>query len=221
MSNAMNDQDFEKLLQTVMKAPAVPAQLQDRLMALASDDTAAAAGSPPVQFQQQAANGDSFWRRALPVAASLAIFLLLAYRFHPLQNPPLEQEILRHVYAEERFLESTNQVSLVDVNSRMNAAIKAQLAASPATNGLDVRFAKDCWIAKQVAMHIILRGDTGPVSIMMLPSKMVDHATAINDDRFTGTITPMASGTLVVLGNRKEPLQKYASLVSANLRWEY
>jgi len=212
----MNDQEFETLLQQVLKAPSPPAGLQTTLLAVANEDT----GSTVTTARQPAAN-DSLWRRALPVAACMALLLGLAWRFQPAQDTPLVQEILRHVYAEERFLDSNNHVSLTDVNSRMSSVIKAQLASSPATNAMDVRFSKDCWIAKQAAMHLIISGDTGPVSMMMLPSKMVQQETVFSDDRFTGTITPMGSGTLVVLGNRQEPVRKYTTMVQSNLHWEY
>ena len=211
----MNDQEFEKLLQQVLKAPTPPSGLQTSLLAVANEDA-----GRTVPAATPAAN-DSLWRRALPVAACMIVLLGLAWRFQPAEDTPLAQEILRHVYAEERFLNSSNHVSLTEVNSRMSAVIKAQLASSPATNAMDVRFSKDCWIAKQKAMHLIISGDTGPVSVMMLPSKVVQQETVFNDARFTGTITPMGSGTLVVLGNRQEPVRKYASMVQNNLHWEY
>lgn len=214
----MNEQDFEKLLQQVLKAPAPPAGLQNALLAIADEESRVSA----LPLTRAAAN-DSWWRRALPVAACMALLLGLAYRYQPAQetDTPLTQEILRHVYAEERFLNSGEHVSLADVNSRMSSVIKAQLESSPATDAMQVHFSKDCWIAQQAAMHLIISGDTGPVSVMMIPSQMVEKETTFSDDRFTGTITPMGNGTLVVLGNRKEPMRKYSSMMSNNLHWEY
>jgi len=212
----MNEQDFEKLLQQVVKAPTPPAGLLSSLLAVASEDINQAAPA-----RTMAAANDSFWRRALPVAACMALLLGLAYRFQPAQDTPLSQEILRHVYAEARFLNSTDHVSLAEVNSRMGKTIKAQLESSRDTDVMDVHFSKDCWIAKQVAMHLIIGGDTGPVSVMMIPSQVVHQETVFNDERFTGTITPMGSGTLVVLGNRAEPLGKYTAMVQSHLHWQY
>ncbi len=212
----MNEHDFDKLLQQVMKAPSAPEGLQNKLLAIADEEVVTANAA-----RNTAAANDSFWRRALPVAACMALLLGLAWRYQPPQETPLTQEILRHVYAEERFLGSTDHISLAEVNSRMGTVIKARLDSSPATNAMDVRFSKDCWIAKQAAMHLIISGDTGPVSVMMIPSRMVDKETRFSDDRFTGTITPMGNGALVVLGNRQEPVGKYSSMVQNNLHWEY
>ncbi|HTQ99871.1 MAG TPA: DUF3379 family protein [Candidatus Acidoferrum sp.] len=209
-----NEQDFERLLHRVLTAPQPPAGLQDRLLAQANDAALTAVSAAP------AAN-DGVWRRIATVAACMAATLLLAWRYHPEPNTPLGQEVLRHVYAEARFLDSQDHIALADLNSHLENRFKAQIEASPATDALDVRFVKDCWIASQVAMHMVVSGDTGPVTVMMIPAKVVEHETAINDDRFTGTITPLDHSTLVVLGNRQEPVRKYAAMMADNVKWEY
>lgn len=210
----MNDTRFEQLLDTVLKAPVAPADLQQKLLAIPAVAAAADRQAAP-------ASNDSFWRRALPVAACLGLFLVLANRFQPGSNPELEAEILAHVYAEERFLASESHVSLQDVNSRMQERLGAQLQSSPDTEAINVVFAKDCFLAKKLSVHMIVDGDTGPVSLMMIPAHVVERETAISDARFSGTITPVAGGTLVVLGNRREPVRKYFDLINDNMKWEY
>jgi len=210
----MNDNDFEQLLETVLKAPASPAGLEQKLLAIPALVAAA-------DLQAVPASNDSFWRRALPVAACLGLFLLLAQWFQPQSEGELQAEILAHVYAEERFLASEGHVSLQDVNSRMQERLGARLESSPDTEAMNVVFAKDCFLAKKLSVHMIVDGDTGPVSLMMIPARVVARETTISDARFSGTITPVAGGTLVVLGNPQEPVGKYFDLINDHVRWEY
>lgn len=219
MSDGMNDPKFEELLTAVLKAPAPPADLEAKLLAVAAQEPAVEAVDP--RIQAAAAANDSLWRRILPAAAVMAVLLFIAWRYEPVQNPVLAREILTHVYAEEKFLESSNRIALNEVNDRMSSRIKAHLEASPATEALEVRFAKDCFVSKQTTMHLIITGETGPVSVMMMPGKIVEKVTAVDDDRFSGTITPVGNGTLIVLGNHREPIGKYTRLVQDNLQWEY
>jgi hypothetical protein len=211
-------QAFEGLLLRVMHAPEAPANLAVNLLALASSSDT---DTSNINITERAANDARFWQRLLPLAAGLVLFLGLALRNQPAIQDELSQQIFGHVYAEGRFLEVSDVVSLDSVNTRMQQAMGAQLAASPATKQLQVRFAKDCWIAKAVAMHMIIRGETGPVSMMMIPKTVVTTERAIADHRFSGFITPVAGGTLVVLGNPQEPVRKYVDLLSSSIKWKY
>ena len=211
----MNDEQFDRLLERVLRAPEPSTSLQEKLLAVPDVAEAADRRVP------EAAN-DPLWRRVLPVAACLALFLLLAHRFQPARNAGLEQEILNHVYAERQFLETrSGKIPLAEVNARMERMIGAHIESSPATEALDVHFAKDCWVAKAVTMHLIITVDTGPVSLMMIPQHVVDKTTAIADSRFSGTITPVDGGTLVVLANRQEPVGKYFNIFTDHVKWDY
>jgi hypothetical protein len=220
-------QAFEGLLLRVMHAPVAPADLAARLLTLASASDTTNTNTDSIgtnsirTLNDRAANDSRFWQRLLPLAAGLVLFLGLALRHPPVIQDELSQQIFSHVYAEGRFLEATDSVSLDSVNTRMEQAMGAQLTASPATKALQVRFAKDCWIAKAVAMHMIVRGETGPVSMMMIPKTVVTKERPIADHRFSGFITPIAGGTLVVLGNPQEPMRKYVDLLSSSMQWKY
>lgn len=215
-------QAFEGRLHRVFNSPSVPANLEAALLAIpAGLDSPSHGADEPLR----AAN-DSFWRRALPVAACLALTLGLALLFPPdrysqLKNEILQNEILQHVYAEESFLSSEKHFTLAEVNSQLKAKIGAKIEASPAVKDLDVRFMKDCWVNRETAMHLVITGDTGPVSMMIVPVEVVVNEVPISDERFVGVVTPVRGGTLVVLGNRQEPLQKYIHMIDDSINWEY
>ena len=96
-----------------------------------------------------------------------------------------------------------------------------QLQPGTATDGLEVTFAKDCYIAKQRAMHLVVKGKTGPVNVVMIPSQVVKSEMKISDKRFNGLVTPASGGTLVIIGNKQEPISAYRDQLASSLKWEY
>jgi len=172
-----------------------------------------------------AANADSFIRRALPIAACLVVALAIGMynRSHKLAN--LQADLFAHVYGETAYLASLNNgptsVSMPEVNARMEEVVGAHLNLADDINKLEVSFAKDCWVAQQVAYHLIMRGKTGDISVMMIPDLELDGEFSIADDQYNGLITPTDGGYLVVIGSKQEPITEYRNLLSSNLAWEY
>lgn len=70
-------------------------------------------------------------------------------------------------------------------------------------------------------MHLVITGETGPVSMMIVPTEVVDTEVPINDDRFSGFAMPVRGGTLVVMGNHQEPLRKYVNMIDDSINWKY
>lgn len=210
--------DFNAALKASLHAVSADATLRLKLLQV-PDQTAnkvADAAAPAM-----AAGNDSIWRRALPVAACLILILGLVLYFRPDMNLELEKELFAHVYAEERFLNSENHLPLSEVNARMDDVLGAHLLTTADTKKLDITFAKDCWIAKGKAMHMIVKGKTGAVTMIMMPSSIAASEFKIADERLRGIVTPTAHGTLVVIGNKQEPIEEYRKLLSTNLDWEY
>lgn len=212
---------FNAKLKSGLQAVNADAALRQRLLQLpdleANMVVADVSVAPPVM-----ASNDSVWRRALPVAACLLIILGLVLYFRPDLNLELEKELFAHVYAEEfLFSNQANQIPLPEVNARMDEVVGAHLLTTADTKNLKVTFAKDCWIAKVKAMHMIIKGKTGPVTMIMMPSSVASSEFNIADERLRGVVTPTSGGTLVVIGNKQEPIEEYRKLMSTNLDWEY
>jgi Protein of unknown function (DUF3379) len=203
-------QNFEARLHRVLHAPTPSAHLHHKLLQI-----------PAQALPTAAANEPSFWQRALPLAACLVLVLSLALRFQPQVNDELTGQIMGHVYAEGRYLTSTATISLDAVNARMKELIEAELSAVDDTAKLNIRFSRYCRIARSKAFHIIIKGENGPVSMMMIPKQVVKVETPIGDKQFSGFITPVRGGTVVVLGAPQEPVRKYINLLNDNMKWKY
>lgn len=195
---------FDARLHSVMHAVDVPTDLQQRLL----------------QIPDAAANDSSFLRRLLPTAAVLLLAIGMGLYYQPGAEAELAGEIFGHIYLEEPYFGDGKVLPLAEVNARMQLATGQQLEPE-ASAALEVTFAKDCYIAKQRTMHLVVTGETGPVNVMMIPAQVVEREVEIDDQRFAGLVTPASGGTLVVVGNKQEPIRAYRDLMATSLEWEY
>jgi hypothetical protein len=200
-----SDQAFAEKLELTMKRVQAPAGLCDKLL----------------QIPGLAANDSSFLRRLLPIAAVLLLAIGIGFFYQPEVNAALAQDIFGHIYLEEPYFGDGSVLSVAEVNARMESAIGEEMQPGSATDSLEVTFAKDCLIAKQRAMHLVIKGEKGPVNLMMIPAQMVEGEVRIADDQFNGLVTSASGGTLVVVGNKQEPIAQYRDRMASSLAWEY
>lgn len=213
--------EFNARLKLGMNAVNADAALRLKLLQIPEQETGDVVADMSTTPSVLAAGNDSVWRRALPVAACLILILGLVMYFQPDAKIELEKELFAHVYSEESFYNSRSDIPLTEVNAEMESTVGAHLQTTADTKKLDVTFSQDCWIAKQKAMHLVLKGKTGPVNVIMIPSSVATSEFNIADERFRGIVTPTSRGTLVVIGNKQEPIEEYRKLMSTNLDWEY
>lgn len=212
--------DFNCRLSSTMKLVQAPDALREILL----------------QIPEQAANDSSYLRRILPVAAVMLIAISIGLYYQPdtfqqnasLQNPnqpdanaELTNDLFGHIYMEEPYYGNGSVIAVAEVNSRITPIMVDQMQPGAATDGLEVTFAKDCYIAKQRAMHLVVKGKTGPINVVMIPSQVVDAEISISDQRFNGLVTPASGGTLVIIGNKQEPIAAYRDQLASSLNWKY
>ena len=169
-----------------------------------------------------AAANDSFWRRNVQYAAGLVIAIGVAAIV--MQGPanPMEQMVLSHIYYEIEFLDSNAAVAMDDVNAVMTDLVGTTFMDTEAIADLDITFTEDCLIDPEngiQGVHMIVQGDVGPVTVMVLPNTPVEEEIAIADDRFEGMISPAPGGSLVVVGEKQESIQQFSNLIAANISW--
>jgi hypothetical protein len=205
---------FDLLLRRTLGQVTASAELRQTLLNPAQMEAAKSR-------REHAAANDSVIRRMLPVAACLVVALGVAFYSRVSQNAALEAEIFDHVYREAMFLDNQQVIAMPDVNTKLDQVLNAQFATGKDAAKMQVTYADDCWVARQITFHMIMRGTNGAVSVMMIPNTPVDSEFSIGDERFDGMVTPTAAGNLVVIGEKQEAIAEYRNLVSDNLKWEY
>lgn len=169
-----------------------------------------------------AAANDSFWRRYAHYAAVLVIALGVIGVYMQGGADPMEEMVFSHIYSEIEFLDDDTPVTLDNVNFIMATLVGTEFANSPDMQGLQINVTKDCFVDFTngiQAVHIVMQGDMGPVTVMVIPNTPLDAQLAIADDRFDGLISPTSGGNLVVVGEKNEPILQYSTMLAANLNW--
>jgi len=172
-----------------------------------------------LRIPEQAANEGSFLRRILPVAAVLLLAIGIGLYYQLVENSGFADEIFGHIYFEEPYYGEGNVLSLAEVNARLGPVLGKQMNAEG--ENFIITFAKDCFVARQKAMHLVVKGETGPVNFMMIPSRVVEGELRFSDQRFNGLATAASGGTLVVVGNKQEALTPYRDRMASSLNWQY
>jgi len=214
--NTPDSQDqFDARLQKTLLSITAPAGLQERLLGI--PDLPLAQARPD---EQEAANDSPFWHRLLPAAAALLLAIGIGLYYEPDLNAALANEVFGHIYREEPSFGGGSELSTAELNARLLPVTGEALDPEDSAL-LHVTFAKDCYIASQRTMHLVVKGETGPVNVMMIPGRVVESEMKIADQRFHGLVSPAPGGTLVVVGNKQEPISATRDRVASSLHWDY
>ncbi len=82
-----------------------------------------------------------------------------------------------------------------------------------------VRFAGRCRIGGRLAGHLVIDGDSAPVTIFFVPSARIAGTTTIRDQHLDGLLIPSPRGIIAVVGAPGERLERYARRARELVRW--
>jgi len=153
----------------------------------------------------------------LGLAASLVIVAVLGIRLLTSDSdyPTLEAEILAHLDHEPQALLVTNTAVSAEKLHKVVSA-NADMDASP---GL-VTYATNCVINGHLVPHLVIQGEHGPVTILLLAEEMIEAPVPIEGEGVRGVILPVGSGSIAVIGERDEALEKIEQQVVSTVHWK-
>ena len=82
-----------------------------------------------------------------------------------------------------------------------------------------ITYAQSCEINGNKVPHLVIQGERGPVTIILLPDEKVDEVTPLEGERFNGVLVPVGDGSIAIIGeddpdNLKRIEQSFASSVT-------
>ena len=206
---------LDKRLESGLTAISAPEHLKKTLLNIPQ-------GTLHPDTQAVSAN-DSFWRRNFQYAAGLVVAVGVIAMMLPGRANSLEEVVMRHLYSELSFLEDHTPVSMSYVNNVMSSNRKGMsFLQSPDMSNIEIDVSEDCWVDFQngvKGVHIVMKGNVGQITVMVIPNEPIGGQIAISDDRFEGVITPTPGGNLVVIGEKEESIQQYSTMLAANITW--
>ena len=195
---------FDAELEALLKVP-VPENLVDKILLEQSFE---------VESQKKSSG-----RWHIAIAASIAFVLGLSLPLlNTLSQSPLDigTVAMKHVQQEYYFTAKVNERATLSM-------INAKLASYGATaqEGLgEVSFVNYCSFEGTTALHMVMKGEKGPVTVFVVPGDAGFAETAkFNDQHLQGMTEKMGNADVVIVGEKGEPLKKVQLMLQENITW--
>ena len=144
-------------------------------------------------------------------AGLLAVAVLVGLELVP--QPALASAVIEHVYHEpDLLLPGTDAVDpqrLRDVLARVGGRLDGEVGR--------ITHAGLCPVRGELAAHLVVAGEHGPVAVLVMPAAAVTRAEHVADEWFQGEIVPLAHGSVAVIGEHGENLGELAARVQQML----
>ena len=153
----------------------------------------------------------------LAVAATVAAVAVLGF-FTLAEDPvydSLADEIIAHLDHEPYAL----VVSDVPVpDRRLDRIVPANIATMNHDAGL-ITYAESCVINGKRVPHLVIQGQHGPVTILLMPDEMVDGPQSLTGESINGVILPVGDGSIAIIGEEGEDLERVEENLKDSVRW--
>ncbi len=152
------------------------------------------------------------------VAATVLLAVFFSVRFagdDSVDYESLADEILAHVSHEPSALRITD-VAVSD--DHLHEVVPANIAELDESAGL-ITFAASCPINGRNVPHLVIQGQHGPVTIILMPDEKISSAIALNDENHHGVILPVGDGSIAIVAGLDEPLDEVQKQVLQSVVW--
>jgi len=151
------------------------------------------------------------------IAATVVIAAFVGIRMvgSNVTYPSLAAEIVAHLDHESRALRVTDK----PVSERsLTRVVPASIADMDHEAGL-ITYARTCVINGKKIPHLVIQGERGPVTILLMPDEMIDGAVQIEGQSINGVILPVGSGSIAIIGEDDENISNIQQNVLNSVAW--
>jgi len=193
----------EASLRALLNAPAPPPELAENIRLSTRLEH-------PVSYAHRA-----WFGAAAGVLLAITISMTSLFNeHHERENMSLVQNVIHHIEEEANHLHDPGPASPARVKM-VFARFGAKLVDDPGV----VRFAAECVMRKRTGVHLVLKGDQGPVTVFFMPGEQVSAKTMVDSGHLHGEIIPTDWGALAVVGENGEHIAPITQRVSKAVRW--
>ena len=151
------------------------------------------------------------------VAASVMLAAVIGVRMigFGVSYESLADEVIAHLDHEPYALRVTDE----PVNaSRLAKVVPASIGDMNHDAGL-ITYAQTCRINGKDVPHLVIQGQLGPVTILLMPEESVAEATPLDGENIHGLILPVGNGSIAIIGAREENLERIENNVVSSVNW--
>lgn len=167
-----------------------------------------------VALSPRSSFGKSAW---LALAASVLLAAVIGVRMltFDVDGYSLADEVVAHLDHEPAALRpSTTPVS----DEWLTAIVPADVARMNHDAGL-ITYAQSCIINGKTVPHLVIQGQHGPVTILLMPDEPVAEAVPLEGQNIHGAILPVGKGSIAIIGAREEKLEPIEKSVLQSVTW--
>jgi hypothetical protein len=127
----------------------------------------------------------------------------------------LEDQVLAHMDGELGSLQVT---STPVSDSRLALVVPDNVATMNHDAGL-ITYARSCSINGNSVPHLVIQGEHGPITILLMPNEKVSETKTIDGVNIQGVILQVGDGSIAIIGNREEQLDTVKKNVLDSVMW--
>jgi hypothetical protein len=154
----------------------------------------------------------------LALAASVLLAAVIGIRMTDTGESygTLESQVLAHLDHERGSLQVT---STPVSDSGLLRAVPENVASMNHDAGL-ITYAQSCSINGKKVPHLVIQGEYGPITILLMPDEEVAKASSFEGVNTQGIILPVGGGSIAIIGEREERLDRVKQNVLDSVTWD-
>jgi len=188
----------------------VPEGLEDRVLEISQDENKPG----KIRSERSGPFGGRIWQMAASIILGVGLVVYLGLnQFSPVNNAyALEAAVINHITDEIHQLHGSHDVSekkFGNIMTAINTRTRDDIGK--------LNYASKCQIRKNAGAHLITNGESGPVTILVMPGEHIDKDINITSSRFDGAIYSTDYGSLAVVGEKGEQISPIAEKMLQNI----
>jgi hypothetical protein len=130
-------------------------------------------------------------------------------------QPTLAEQVIAHIDHEQ----SSRVVTNVAVPERtLQNVVSKDVAVMDPGIGL-ITYAHSCVINGHTIPHLVIQGEKGPVTLLLLPDEPIDGPIELHGENINGIILPVGNGSIAIIGARDERIDEVGTRVVDAVKW--
>ena len=196
-------QQFDESLTNALNID-VPDNLADRVLL-----------SQTIDFQQAQKRKS---RMHLAIAASVAFTIGLTFQMVGVspRHDSLGEHALAHIHAEIEHLHDEASYTTEQLNLKL-ASFGAQMTSDVAP----IKFANYCYFGGVKSLHVVLEGESSPVTVFFVPSGSgMKTNNPFSDGEFQGESVQFQQADMLIVTDKEDSVDNWREKLSTSIKWE-